>query len=287
MHRMVRHPLQPKNMTAAKIFHFLSGLVLGISLALVGFFIFTRIESQSLGRLYVVSSGSMEPAIKTGSIVYVAPQTNYQLRDIVTFYPNESKKTTVTHRIVAIGDGQIKTAGDANNQAETSLTPTSQIVGKVVFSIPFVGFLAGFTKTPKGFIFMVIIPATIIIYEEIKNITKELRKNIKPAKISINPLYLMAILLPLLGSALVYTSFSNSFFSDLATSTENFFTVAVPEILPFVAPQNEVLQSPELVEGNLPKDAPSGASPTPNEVPLETPTPTSTPTLAPSPTPSI
>jgi signal peptidase I len=215
-------------MTITKILHFISGLTLGVSLALIGFFLFTRIENQTLGRIYVVSSGSMEPAIKTGSLVYVSPQTNYQLRDIVTFYPSDSKKTTVTHRIVAINNGYIKTAGDANNQAETSLTPTSQIVGKVIFSIPLIGYLAGFTKTPQGFILMVIIPATIIIYEEIKNISQELRKKIKPTKISINPLYLMAILLPLLGSALVFTSFSNSFFSDLVTSSQNLFTIAVP-----------------------------------------------------------
>jgi signal peptidase I len=213
-------------MTVTKIFHFISGLALGISLVLVGFFIATRVESQNFGRLYVVSSGSMEPHIKTGSIVYVEPQSTYKLNDVVTFYPNvANRRATVTHRIVAIGNGVIKTAGDANNQAETSLTPVSRIVGKVIISVPFVGYLAGFTKTPQGFILMVIIPATIIIYEELKNISKTLTKNIKPKKITLNPLYILAIILPLVGSALVYTSFSNSYFSDLVTSTTNLFTV--------------------------------------------------------------
>ena len=247
-------------MTAAKIIHFLSGLALGVSLALIGFFIFTRIESQNFGRVFVVSSGSMEPAIKTGSLVYVEPQKNYRLSDIVTFYPNQSKKMTVTHRIVAIDNGVIKTAGDANNQAETSLTPTSQILGKVVFVVPWIGFLAGYTKTPQGFILMVIIPATIIIYEELKNITQEIRKHLKPQKPSINPIYLLAIILPLVGSALVYTTFSNSFFSDREQSTGNLFTVSIPQVLPLATPQNEVLPTPEITPTETPTPFPTSAT---------------------------
>ncbi|OGM59419.1 signal peptidase I, partial [Candidatus Woesebacteria bacterium RIFCSPLOWO2_01_FULL_39_10] len=131
-------------------------------------------------RTYLVQSGSMEPAIKTGSIVITLPSSVYSQGEVITFSKNS--KNIVTHRIQAklypegaSSSPVYKTAGDANENFDNWEVNNSDIIGKVVFSVPYVGYVADFAKKPQGFILLVIIPATIIIYEELKNIIRELK----------------------------------------------------------------------------------------------------------------
>jgi len=48
-------------------------------------------------------------------------------------------------------------------------------VGKVLFSVPFVGYAVDFAKKPMGFALIIVVPAAIIIYDEIKKIIQELK----------------------------------------------------------------------------------------------------------------
>src|SRR3989344_1401902 len=52
-------------------------------------------------KTFVVRSGSMEPAIHTGSVVVVFPSSDYNVGHIITFGPNTRTETPTTHRIVA------------------------------------------------------------------------------------------------------------------------------------------------------------------------------------------
>ena len=45
--------------------------------------------------------------------------------------------------------------------------------------IPFVGYAVDFAKKPLGFALIIIIPATLIIYDEIRKIYGELKKSAK------------------------------------------------------------------------------------------------------------
>jgi len=54
-----------------------------------------------------------------------------------------------------------------------------QVLGKVLFSIPFVGRAIAFTKTQTGFMLLIVIPAVLLIYNEILNIKKEIGKMLK------------------------------------------------------------------------------------------------------------
>jgi len=58
------------------------------------------------------------------------------------------------------------------------------IIGKVIAVIPYIGYLAHFVRTPIGFILLIVIPATIIIILEIKNLTKEIKRKAKNEQIS-------------------------------------------------------------------------------------------------------
>jgi len=131
----------------------------------------------------VVMSGSMEPTIKLGSVVLIKPQNSYRTNEIVTFTPSGNSKNLVTHRIIhqkyknkAQGSSVYLTAGDANKEIDQSPVKEEQILGKVFLSIPYLGYLVNVTKKPYGFILFVIVPATIVIYEELKSSKKELSR---------------------------------------------------------------------------------------------------------------
>lgn len=103
---------------------------------------------------YIVLSGSMEPAYHIGSLVYVDPVEADALEegDVITFLLTGD--TMATHRIVeVIGSGedvQFRTKGDANDTEDGSLVRASDVIGKVIFSIPYLGFAASFIQTAAG-----------------------------------------------------------------------------------------------------------------------------------------
>jgi signal peptidase len=131
-------------------------------------------------KVMVVQSGSMIPAIKTGSIVVVKPEKDFKIGDIITFGPYSKTKAPTTHRIYDIkvvgGEAVYITKGDANNAPDTREIKKEDIVGKVLFSVPYLGYAVDFAKKPIGFALMIIVPAAIIIYDEIRKIFGEIKK---------------------------------------------------------------------------------------------------------------
>ncbi len=144
-------------------------------------------------KLYSVVSGSMEPAIHVGSLVIVKSENKYNIGDIITFsQANATKSETVTHRINNIkdqnGSVSFETKGDANNTSDANLTPASLVKGKVIWTIPYIGYIISYAKTRDGLIFLIIIPATIIIYSELVAIKNEVAKLIRERrKRKLNP----------------------------------------------------------------------------------------------------
>lgn len=128
-------------------------------------------------RMLIVQSGSMEPEIKTGSIVLVKEQKSYTYGDIVTFGKSEISGST-THRIVDIkntsGEITFITKGDANQAPDREPITRDEILGSVFIIIPYVGYAISFAKTQIGFIFLIVVPATIIIFSEFLNLKKEM-----------------------------------------------------------------------------------------------------------------
>lgn len=132
-------------------------------------------------KIYTVLSGSMEPAIHTGSLIFVKPQGDYNEGDIVT-RNTKDKKATVTHRIIVKAEekGEIyfKTKGDANDGEDTEKIAQEEIIGKSFLAIPLLGYPVSYAKTTQGLILLIIIPAIIIIYDEARKIEKEILKKI-------------------------------------------------------------------------------------------------------------
>lgn len=131
-------------------------------------------------KVLTVLSGSMEPAIKTGSVVVVKPVDNYKIEDVITFSNPGKPGETITHRIydMKVTEGRIFyiTKGDANNAPDQREIPEREVLGKVLFSIPYLGYAVDFAQKPLGFALIILIPAVIIIGDEIRKIYEEVKK---------------------------------------------------------------------------------------------------------------
>jgi len=131
-------------------------------------------------KFLVVQSGSMEPAIKRMGIVVVKPAEEYQKGEVITMTDPVDPEITVTHRIFEIEETEEEklfvTKGDANDSPDSERVREEQILGKVVFAIPYLGHPVSFAKTTEGLILLIIIPAVIIIYDELRKIKEELIK---------------------------------------------------------------------------------------------------------------
>lgn len=112
------------------------------------------IQQYFLGRLQplyfgyglaVVQSGSMEPAIPTGSLIIVHQQDSYEEGDVV-MYAHENG-LSVTHRIIDMEDGQIHTRGDANSVADPWFSE-DKIIGKIILMGPKVKDAVDVMKNP-------------------------------------------------------------------------------------------------------------------------------------------
>ncbi len=129
-------------------------------------------------KFLTVLSGSMEPTIKTGSIVLVKPINDYKIGDIITFNSTNKTMPPTTHRIAEIkvtgGQPIYITKGDANNSVDSREIKKSEIVGKTIIRVPYLGYVIDFVKKPIGFVLIIIIPAVVIVNDEIRKIWKEI-----------------------------------------------------------------------------------------------------------------
>jgi signal peptidase len=142
-------------------------------------------------RFDAILSGSMEPALPLGGVVAIKPvePVDISTGDIIAY---RSGKVLVTHRVVELlisggGEPSFVTKGDANQDPDLSPVPASSVVGKAVFDIPYLGYLAAFIKTRLGFLLTIFLPGLAIIALELKNmwqaVLKEDRGKAKPEAI--------------------------------------------------------------------------------------------------------
>lgn len=163
----------------SKILVFLTESFLLIALiAIISVSIFSKTNKNLAGYVFLtVNSGSMDPAIKTGSLILVKTISPSQLTkgNVITFKNPKNVNQLITHRIIKISKKEnnnylFTTKGDANNTIDLWEIAPDAIVGKTTYTIPYLGFLVDFIKKPKGFIIFVIVPAVLIIIFELQKI---------------------------------------------------------------------------------------------------------------------
>lgn len=119
------------------------------------------------GTTFVVGGASMEPTIPLGSIVHAAPVRPEELRvgDVVSLRTGP-EHAIFTHRIVRLAtfpDGLfIETKGDGNPTVDPSLVPAVDVLGRVAFSAPYVGFGLALLSTMQGILFLVSLASVLL-----------------------------------------------------------------------------------------------------------------------------
>jgi signal peptidase len=93
--------------------------------------------------MYHVLSGSMEPKMTVGSLIYVqegAPE-DVEEEDVIAFYSSLEDTGIITHRVVEnnIVSGTFKTKGDANEKEDPMPVSYDNYIGEVIFTIPWLG----------------------------------------------------------------------------------------------------------------------------------------------------
>lgn len=106
---------------------------------------------------YIVRSGSMEPAVRTGSLCLVDTKVSYECvreGDIIAY--KSSLGMYVTHRVIRITEEGMETKGDSNLMADGISVTENNFMGITRCSIPGLGYLSAFLQSVSGKIMTIV-----------------------------------------------------------------------------------------------------------------------------------
>jgi len=164
-------------------------IILGLLLCAVLFAFL--IPTAFSGSLAIVRSSSMEPAMRAGALAVMLPVDAGDVKagDIIAFDPpwDSNPDVTVSHRVIGVRyyDEQIlfDTKGDATEDSDPEYVPAQSVHGKVMFSIPYLGYAAnaivGYVRTWLGFVTLVCIPMAILVGGVIRDVSRSQNVRLK------------------------------------------------------------------------------------------------------------
>lgn len=133
---------------------------------------------------YAVITGSMEPNVPVGALAFVSEVSPQDLKqgEVIAFPNPDNPKVIILHRIAEVKpNGQtveFKTKGDNNDSTDQWTVLGSQVRGRMVTSIPYLGVPIKFAQTVRGFAILVGIPAGILIALQIKTIREGINEEV-------------------------------------------------------------------------------------------------------------
>ena len=103
---------------------------------------------------YYVKTGSMEPNIPKGSMVYIE---KIEINDIqpgidILLFSNEAENKSFTHRVMSVDyeNEMVVTKGDASKVSDPLPTPFANCKGRVLFFFPYWGYVVQALNTVWG-----------------------------------------------------------------------------------------------------------------------------------------
>lgn len=130
----------------------------------------------------VVRSGSMEPTIPTGSVVFYKKLAAAKVRvgDIIVFAKPGQPNEKVTHRVYQVGSAPtgryFVTKGDANGTPDDWRVPATGTGWVASFHIPYAGYLLADLQSPLGKVLLLLIPAILLAVITLYEILTERRR---------------------------------------------------------------------------------------------------------------
>jgi signal peptidase I len=130
--------------------------------------------------LYSIVSGSMAPAIGVGELVFVKPVSQFsdiKTGDMITFVVNKHL-TVATHRVVGINEKEetLETKGDANETKDANPVSYENVVGKVVWHLPYLGYVNTIAGNTKGKVMLICLLSLLFL---IGNLLDEKKEGVK------------------------------------------------------------------------------------------------------------
>ena len=163
-------------------------IILGLVLCFVLFAFL--VPTAFSGSLAIVRSSSMEPAMPAGALAVMLPidAEDVKAGDIIAFDPpwDPDPDVTVSHRVIGVYHDEdifFDTKGDATEDSDPEYVPAQSVHGKVVFSIPYLGYVAnsviGYVRTRLGFVTLVCIPMVILVGSAIRDVNRSQNVRLK------------------------------------------------------------------------------------------------------------
>ena len=119
---------------------------------------------------YAVISGSMEPNILVGDLVYAKKTDPHGIErgDVITFVMNEDL-VVATHRVVEIHkqEESFITKGDANDNKDAQPVHFKNVLGTVRFTLPLMGFVVVALKNKYLILILVFLYLSLALLEKI------------------------------------------------------------------------------------------------------------------------
>jgi signal peptidase len=131
---------------------------------------------------YVVASGSMIPVLEVYDVLIVQGHVSFEdveKGDIIVFNRPSDHDRVIVHRVVSVIDDDpktLRTKGDANPASipGTDFPITEEeYIGKVVYTLPQVGYVTQLLKPPINYVIIAIVIGVMIV----KQITKKKPKD--------------------------------------------------------------------------------------------------------------
>ena len=147
-------------------------------------------------QVYTVLSGSMEPNYHVGSVIYVkeVDPGSLEVGDAISFMISEN--TVATHRIIEVLPDEedpnvirFRTKGDNNDIEDTNPVHCNNVLGKVVGTIPLLGYVSDFVQNPPGTYITVGAVAILILavfLPDIFSSARELKKEDEPEQLAVD-----------------------------------------------------------------------------------------------------
>ena len=131
-----------------------------ILLGVIAFYLPVSIAHAKGYEVYNVVSGSMEPAIPVGSVIYgetLRPEGGAE-GDVIAFHGGDS---VIAHRVVKnrVGEGEFITKGDANAENDMNPVGYQELIGRVCLHYPVAGGLLEVCTSSIGKLYLICLAA--------------------------------------------------------------------------------------------------------------------------------
>ncbi len=156
--------------------------ILIVSVGVLAIWIGLQAAFGTQNPFYVVASGSMVPVLEVYDVLVVQghdPFEEIEIGDIIVFNRPSDHNRVIVHRVVSIIDENpkiIRTQGDANPASIPGTDfPISEeeYIGKVVFTLPQVGYVTQILKPPTNYIIIAIVIGVMVVKQMMGKKKKE------------------------------------------------------------------------------------------------------------------